>query len=188
MIEDQIRAEARKVFEKHELKIVENTDHIQMFICRKPNDSTFAFQVVCANNMVCLTGDIYSMLVEPGYGRNGTMFLRGSINSEGYFLGKIRLGRDDHTKYSVEEAQRIIDNEREQYKDSPEVLDQLDDILIGDEGKYGEFKFYESWYDAGLDECPNPKVLTAQTIYQLEGLKWLANKLDEINFEIGVTK
>lgn len=178
------RTQIAKVFEKHQLTVVENTESVQMFVCRKPGTGVYGFQVVCADNVICLTGDIYSLLVEPGYGRNGTKFLRGSIESESYFLSKVRFGKDDLDEFTVDKAREALKYEREQYADSPDVLRLLDKAEEGlqEDGKYGHMKFCEAWYEAGLDDMPNVLTLRAQVEFQLEALKWLSRELDRIGF------
>jgi hypothetical protein len=190
MRDKRIREEAAKAFAEHQMQILANSDEVQMFRCQKSGTWCYGFQVVCADNMICLTGDIDSMLIEPGYRRNGTMFMRGSIDSESYFLSKIRHGRDDHKQFDKDEALSAIAYRRENYGDSPEVLEALKGIEEAVEdliGKGAEHEFYRLWYEAGLDEAPSPTVLDAGAIYALEAMKWLARTLDLFDFKVGIT-
>ena len=112
-----IRTHAIEAFKNHKVTVLCNTPEVQMFRCQKPGTWVYGFQVVCADNMICLTGDIDSILIEPGYGRNGTKFLRGSINCEGYFLEKVRNTKN-HTEYdadyAIEYLQCLIKDTEEQ--------------------------------------------------------------------------
>lgn len=187
MTDEQIRAEAERVFKDHEVKILENTENVQMFRCQKPGTWTYGFIVVCTDSMICLTGDICEMLVCQGYGRNGSAFLRGSVKSEEYFLSKVPNRREIHTEYKAQYAREVVSQMRNDFSDDPDWLKKLDELEIGEDGYYGEFKFHESWADAGLDEHPHVRKITAQTRYQLTALQWLARKLDEMDFKSGVT-
>lgn len=182
--EPKVREEAKQAFLKHEIKIIENTKNVQMFLCANPESWLYKFQLVCADNMICMTGDVYSMLVEPGYGRSGLAWMRGSINSEDYFLEKIRITKD-YTEYCPQLARDAVDHLIREAGDDEDQTEAFGEISSDE----GEAKFHESWYEySDQDEAPNVRRLTTTTIYQLEGLRWFCKKLDEMNFLIGETK
>ena len=205
MTQQQIREEAKQAFLEHTVNVIENTKNVQVFKFQKPGTWVYGFQLVCADNMICVTGDVYSMLVEPGYGRSGLAWMRGSINSESYFLEKIRI-TDQYEEFCQEKAAAFL---KDRIK---EVQDELNDSLEGetDEGEIrllkntaeekiesindipldvGPHKFLEECHELELfDETPNVMKLSSETLYQLEGLRAFCRKLDEMNFLIGETK
>lgn len=188
MTETQLREHALSMFTKHTLEVVANTGQVQMFICRKPDTSEFSFQVVCADNMICLTGDVYSMLVEPGYGRSGLSWMRGSIDSESYFLGKIKNDRHHYDFDPKKVKKALLETAKQYYEEGEEnehynsILSVVEKLGEDDKGHYGEQRFYDLWYKAGLDEAPNLLELTPQTIYQLTAIQTLCRLLDETKF------
>lgn len=180
------RKHAMEAFKDHKVTVLCNTPEVQMFRCQKLGTWVYGFQVVCADNTICLTGDIGSILIEPGYGRNGTKFLRGSVNSESYFLGKIR-NTEAHTEYDGQYAreylQDCIKNAKEQ--EESDLVEKYQNVLeaIEDDGNFGEHRFHEVWSNNDLDDHPDMRVMSSQAIFQMEAMKMLAARLEEMNFE-----
>lgn len=206
MNNDQLRIEYKKYFEHHKIRVIENTKNVQMFVCKKPGEHEFWFQVVCAENTVAVTGDCGSMLQEPGYGRSGLACMRGSLRSESYFLSKIRDSKD-YEEYDEEDARAQVAEllkdhneryakDREENKDDHDALEELEkkhesrlqeiESIVCD---MGEYKFQETWNEVDHDggDIPTSTKLTSQTLLILAGLNKFCELLDEMDFLIGKT-
>lgn len=180
------RKHAVEAFKDHKVTVLCNTPEVQMFKCRRPGTSEYSFQVVCADNMICLTGDIDSILVEPGYGRNGTRFLRGQAETcESYFLSKVK-NTEAHTEYDEDYAEEYLLRCIKDAKEEEDLVEKYESVLetVINNGRWGERQFHDAWADNDLDEHPNMRVISGQAIFQMEAFKWLARELDSIGFEI----
>ena len=168
--DQKIQAIKLECFKDHQITSVEGTGDITRFRFSGPNRGCYWFDLTCADNLIVMTGDCYSLMIEPGYGRNGLAFLRGSIKSIGYFLGKCPFGKL-LKEYSRDAALKAILH----YKETDCLTeDQYEDFLdrLTDEGEfYDEVKYYELCHDFDIDDPSSPTVLTRQTLTQLAGLQ-----------------
>ena len=73
-----------QIFKDHEIEVIVDTPEVQRYKFSKPGTWMYGFFLTFSDNLIVLNGDIGTMIVEPGYGRNGLTFLRGSINSLDY--------------------------------------------------------------------------------------------------------
>lgn len=168
--------EFKENFKDHEIIVVTDNEHVKKFIFKKPGTGTFEFSLVTADNLIAMTGDCYSLMITPGYGRCGFSFLRGSVNSVGYFLGKCPFNLE-LTKYSYDEA---IHNIRTYVEEGYINQEDLDDVYNLDEGDLiGENNYYKFCNDHEIYEPSSPRVLTATTLLQLAGLQCFVEKYNE---------
>lgn len=163
-------------FKGHEIIILEDGQYTKHFVFKKGGTGTFSFDLVTAHNLIAMTGDCYSLMITPGYGRCGLAFLRGSINSEGYFLSKCPF-KEQLTEYSHQEAMHHIRVCVENEQITEEDLQDAD--WVDEDPFWGEFRYYEFCYEKDIDEPASPKVLTETTKLQLAGLQCFVEKYNE---------
>jgi hypothetical protein len=170
------------LFDGHVIKIIQETEHAKVYEFRNPNSWEFWFKLVCADNLIAMTGDAYSLFIEPGYGRDGLAFLRGSVRSEGYFLGKCPHDFSSAlTEFSREEALANFKSYLESgYVDEEEYVEMCDEL--SDEGELrDEVSYYDICSDYEIDEPSSPRVLTNRVKIQLAGLQKFVEAYDKLN-------
>lgn len=127
-----------------------------------------------------MQGDCYSLLIEPGYDRNGLAFLRGSVKSEGYFLGKCPFNSDLLTEVKYDTALENFNSEHVGGSLTDEELEQITEELNADGGIYTEASYYELCSEYNIDEPSSPRVLTSRTKLQLAGLQCFVEAYDKM--------
>jgi hypothetical protein len=168
-------------FEKHQLSVLCDTPAVQRFSFKAKATSEFGFTVTTAENLIVMTGDIGTLIIEPGYGRDGLAFLRKNLKNQGYFLGKapseIRPSLTEFkAQYAIEDLKQCVADEsitNEQYES---IIDELG----SEDGQYGEIKYWELCSDYNIDEPPSATRLNPQVKLQLEGLAAFLAALDPI--------
>lgn len=172
----------KKYFDRHEINTIIDQDGVSRFSFRRPDSGMYGFALTCADNLIVMNGDCYSLLVEPGYGRNGLGFLLSNVCRDPfyYFLSKVPLCVKDSIKeYSPEKAK---DNINEYVKEGYITEQDLDDWEGHDEGgKYGEFKYYEFCHEKQIDEPSSPYIVDSQTILQIAGLQCFVEQYRKLN-------
>lgn len=193
-IEDNFTAQrkrAAEAFKDHEIRVLVNTPEVQSFECRNKNGSwCYGFRVVCSDNLICMYGDIGELMFLPGYNRQGVKWLRGSIDSEGYFFEKLdRPYITDAREFSTENAINAIfsslygDDIDEILEYQQPELNMLKDLFDGD--IEFEHEFYErAYYKYSIDETPRPTSSRFSLEYRYQALKKLCELLDKIDFNI----
>lgn len=171
----------KEIFSKHEIHTIVDQNGVTRFSFRRPDSGMYGFSLTCADNLIVMNGDCYSLLVEPGYGRNGLAFLLSNVCRDPfyYFLSKVPNGfRDGLTEYSSEKAEEHIKYyiEECEYK-----LDLSEWVGRGEDGKYGEWKYYEFCHDNNVDEPMDPRILDSQTILQIAGLQCFVEQYKSLN-------
>lgn len=174
----------KEYFKDHVVEVIIESEYVKKYKFSNPNSSEYWFDLVCSDNMIAMMGDCYELMVNPGYGRDGLAFLRGSINSYGYFLEKCRYNKglgDPLTEYSTEEANENI----KRYIEDGYITSDDTKYLYGlDEGQFhGEFRYYEFCSEKQIDEPYSPRVLTSTTMLQIAGLMVFVEKYNELKGE-----
>jgi len=168
-------------FNNHQITVIHESDKVKRYSFKQPDTGCYGFSLTCADNLIVMTGDCYSLLVEPGYGRDGLAFLRGSINSYGYFLSKCPLNMEIK-KYSPERALKLV---KEYYKDYLEK-DLKEDELPCDfyeEGLRGEVAYWDFCHESEIDDPGCPTVYTGQTLLQIAGLMKFVEEYGKLSGE-----
>lgn len=158
-------------FKNHVLTIIHEHESVKRYQFKQPDTGCYGFNLTCADNLMIMTGDCYTMVIEPGYGRCGLAFLRGSIKSLDYFLGKSpfreQMSEYKH-EYALEDMKEYI---KDYYEDGYE--DKWLDFkgrLNGEDGPYGEASYYEACSYTDIDEPPRARRMTSTTKMQIAGL------------------
>ena len=173
---EEIIKECRNNFDKHELTIIHESISVKRYLFRDPKTWCFGFYLTCADNLIVMNGDTYSLLVEPGYGRDGLAFLRGAIDSYDYFLSKCPL-KMEVKEYSHSYAMELLKEDVENEYISQE---QLDDAYGLDEGEFrGEIAYWDFCYEHNLDDPCSPRTYTRTTLNQIAGLRCFIDKYDK---------
>lgn len=168
-----------KIFENHQLQVLADTPEVRRYYFGRKETNTYSFTLTTANNLIVLTGDIGTLIIEPGYDRDGLSFMRRSLNSEDYFLSKapreIRTALTEYCPaYALEDIKEWLDLEYIKEEIYKEFLDRL-----GDEtGQYGESKYWELCYDLGIEEPPRATRMHPQVKLQLAGLRAALKAID----------
>ena len=175
----------REIFDEHEVTELLVTDEVQKYMFRKPDSGMYGFSVISSDNLLYMNGDIGPFLVTPGYGRNGLKFLRGSINSTGYFLEKVPYEfKRQLTVFSMHEAKEAIkEYATEDYGYlTKEEADKIMQELYECNGFCGpdevERRYYELCMAHDIDEPSSPRVLSVHIEIVLMGLRCFLEKLD----------
>lgn len=161
----------KRLFNNHLITKIADQNGVYRFSYRRPDSGTYGFALTCADNLIIMNGDCYSLLVEPGYGRNGLAFLLSNVTRDPfyYFLSKVpHCVKDSIKEYSKEKAEQ---NLREYVKEEYITEEDLEDWEDEFEGKYGEMKYYEFCHEKQIEEPSSPNILDGQTILQIAGLQ-----------------
>ena len=169
----------KTVFDNHEIKTVCDHSAVKRFTFRRSDSGEYGFAVTFADNLIVMNGDIGTMVVEPGYGRDGLAFLRGSLKSPSYFLSKvpheIRQSMKEYKReYAIESMREWLEAEYINKKQFEEFCEEL----CTEDGTYGEMKYYELCYEMNIEEPPTPTRLKSQTEIQLVGLEKFLERLE----------
>ncbi len=151
---DDIEKIKKETFSNHvvDLEKSEMGTAVQTFRFAKPDTGMYSMQITCGVNLITITGDCYSLMVTPGYGRSGLGFLRGSITSVGYFLEKVPYELSEGLKgFSNELATEYI-GDHYKCKFDDEDYDFLEDTV-------------QYMYDKGTDECVKDELTAALDKY-----------------------
>lgn len=172
----------KKNFSRHELKVICDNEKVKRFQFRRPDSGCYGFNLTTADNLIVMNGDTYTLIIEPGYGREGLGFLLGSINSLGYFLSKCPFrswGKDVLTEFSHDKA---LENLKYYIENEYVTKEQVDDICGLDDGEWhGEHAYYEFCNKYNIDEPMSPRVLTHTTLNQVAGLRCFAEQYEKFN-------
>jgi hypothetical protein len=165
---DKTIEECKKNFAKHVLTVICDHERVKRFQFRRPDSGMYGFSLTTADNLIVMNGDTYALMLEPGYGRQGLGWLRGSVDSVSYLLEKCPF-RKLLTEYSYEQAKENL-----QYYVTEEYLKQedVDDLYGLDDGElYSEGRYYEFCHEKEIDEPMSPRRLTYTTLNQVAGLQ-----------------
>lgn len=167
---DERIEKAKTNFIDHEIQEIEITPTMKKFRFQNPKEACYWFELILADNLILMTGDCYTFIAEPGRGRDGLAFLRGSIHSVGYFLEKCPF-QQELSEYNKERAEENFKYEMENEYITTEQYNEIienfpDQGPVHDEGKY-----YEICYEYGIEEPASPRALKNKTILQLAGLQ-----------------
>jgi hypothetical protein len=177
---NEIIKEKKKYFERHELTVICNHDKVKRFQFRQPDTGCYGFNLTTADNLIVMNGDCYTLILEPGYGRDGFWFLLGSISRDwGYLLGKCPFrSKDILTEYSYDQAMENL----KYYVENEYITREQADYCYGlDDGEfYGEPAYYKFCLDHDIDEPMSPRALTDTTLLQIAGLQAFADKYEEM--------
>lgn len=174
----------RENFKEHEIQTIEDGKHVKIFKFAKPGTNTFSFTLVCSDNLIAMTGDCYPFMSLPGHGRDGLSFLRGAINSLGYFLEKCPESFLT-SEYCSDYAMELL---VEEVKSEVITQDQLDGCYGLDEGEVqGEAAYYEFCYSNDIEEPSRPRILKSSTLNQIAGLRCFVEKYEQSLEEIAAT-
>lgn len=171
----------KTIFDKHEITVICDTDSIKRFKFSAPDTWCYGFFLTTSDNLIVMNGDIGTLVVEPGYGRDGLAFLRGSLKSTGYFLSKIPYPFKDATteycrKLALEGIKEFFEND---YISEAQLKDFEEQLTDDYSGEYAEMKYYELCYELKIEEPPRATKRTGQTEVQLLGLEKFLEKLDK---------
>lgn len=171
--------EYKENFSKHQIFTIHSNDQVQVFLFRKPDSWSNGFQLVCTDNTILMNGDCWSLLIEPGYGRSGLAFLRGSVFDVSYFLSKCPF-RDEVKEFSRERALENIEyyHENEYLTD-----DQYEDFIerFTDKGEFYDIvSYYELCHEYEIDEPMGVKVLKHRTLNQIAGLQCFVREYEKM--------
>ena len=162
------------IFKKHVLTIIHESDAVKRYQFKQTDTWNCGFNLTCADNLIVMNGDCYTLILEPGHGRCGLAFLRSSVKNVDYFLSKCPL-RENLSEYKYEYALEDVKEYLEDYCDDEEkgaeVFEQFKDDLNSEDGKYGEFQYYKTC--AGMEELDEPPCatrMTGTTKMQIAGL------------------
>lgn len=172
----------KKYFDRHQITTVVNESGVSRFIYKRPDSGMYGFSLTCADNLIVLNGDIYTLVVEPGYGRNGLAFLLSHVTRDPfyYFLSKVPYRfKEALYEFSPEKAE---ENMKYYIKEEYITEEDLDDWSgRGESGRYGEFKYYEFCHEKDIDEPMSPHVVDGQTIMQIAGLQCFVEQYKKEN-------
>lgn len=169
-----------ETFKDHEITVIIDTPEIQRFKFSKPGTWMYGFFLTCSDNLIILNGDINTLVVEPGYGRNGLAFLRGSVNSTDYFLGKVPYNyRESLVEYKQEYAIEDMEEWHQLEYINDAQWEDFKERLSDEDGQYGQSKYYELCSRLGIEEPPRATRMSPQTILQVAGLMAFIHKLDK---------
>jgi len=177
----------KQEFNNYKITVIENTPNVQVFLAKMPNTSSFSFQVVIASNMIAMSGDIYNLMINPGYGR-GIGWLRSSINSPIYVREKMPRQFYSDREWESEDAKKALKEYLDQKtQDDPETKEKNDEIL--EECKYYvgiDQLFYSFCTNNGIDEPYDiyKGNISHQQIFQLAALTWFCEELDRMEFKV----
>jgi hypothetical protein len=174
---DEKIAKAKENFKDHEIQEMEMAPTIKKFRFVNPKDSCYWFELILADNLILMTGDCYTFIAEPGRGRDGLAFLRGSVKSVGYFLEKCPF-QQELSEYNKERAQENFKDEMENESITAEQYEEILELFPDQGPVYDEGKYYEICYEHGIDEPSSPRSLKSRTILQLAGLQAFIEKYD----------
>jgi hypothetical protein len=173
-------------FKDHEINIITNTKDVKVFYSARPKNLSFSFQLVFADNLIAMSGDIYSLMINPGKGRS-LGWLRGSIGSLSYVREKMPKQFHNDRDWKSDSAKKALKEYLDQdSKDNPENEEKNNNISeYTDYNAENEHDFYDYCYKNGIEEpyyIYNGDVSNVQML-QLAALTWFCKKLDEIGFE-----
>ena len=186
------KEQAIKSFADHKLKIICNTKEVQMFECRNKDGSwCYGFRAVFADNLICMHGDCGELLINPGYNRDGLRWMRGSINSIGYFREKfdqpyVEDTREFSNDIAVDNLLGCIHDDIEEVVESYQY-----ELKLIEKCLETEFETEYEFHRYAFDECACDEPWTATRVkasfwYRYYALKRLCDLLDEVDFKIGV--
>lgn len=179
-------------FKNHELTIIHESKEVKRYQYMQPDTGCYGFSLTCADNLIVMNGDCYTFIAEPGYGRCGLAFLRGSVKSVSYLLSKCPL-RKELTEYKYEHALEDMENDLksgygDDYEESgKEIFEEFKDGLSDEDGSYGEMKYWELCSSLDIDEPPYATRMTSTTKMQIAGLMCFVeayNKMDKVFKEL----
>jgi len=160
----------KKEFIDHEISVIYEGKDVKRYKFQKPGTWQYGFYLTCADNLIAMNGDCYSLMIEPGYNRPGLSFLRCNACNTGYFLEKCRLDgslREFKAKYALEDMKWQL----EQEYITKDIYAVFEEDMPDEDGMYGEVKYRELCSDLEIDEPPAGLRLTTTTIMQLAGLE-----------------
>ena len=189
MSESHVRDDYEKIinkckanFENHKIETVLSNDkeNVYRFLFRQSDTWCFGMELTFAPNLIVVTGDCGDILLAPGYGRCGLSFLKGSIGSYDYLLGKSPFhgNRNPLKDYSYNQAMQNLKYEVECGSitgDDIEEAHHLDDYYF-----HGMYHYYEFCHDKEIDEPCSPEVFCHSTLNMIAGLMVFVNKYNEI--------
>lgn len=179
-------------FDKHQLKVLCNQPHVQMFTFRDPATFVYGFNVTCSDNCIAMTGDLYNLIITPGYGR-GLGWLRSAMSESedglsGYIYGKIP-SEINKTEFDGQDAYDTMKKHIEEYycdEDSREEQKKLLESLE-DHGEFEHIYDFSEWCDSN-NICDWYEIYSETTVerihYQMMALKIFCDALDKINFTV----
>jgi len=183
----------REKFKDHRVDILCNNKFVQYFECRhKSGTSNYAFRVVISDNMIAMTGDIGELMVCPGYGRKMSWFRGISWKYPDYFVSKIPYEyKDSYLEFDYEKAIESVKSDMEMYKDCEETTKRYKELLTKVEWEGDELtaeKYYTAFFEVGFDDPGEIKTVKTTFWYKYSALRWLAEQLDVMDFEVGETQ
>lgn len=179
---DSIIEKCKENFSDHEIKIIHQSEDFSRIKFSRPNTWMYGMFITTADNLIVVNGDCGTLVLEPGYGRNGLSFLKGSIDSAYYLLGKTPF-KNEIKEYSPEYAKSLLYERLEEYKEEyPEKYTKfkkkLKDIHLDDWD--GEQNYYRFCHENDFDDDPwCPKVLNHFVLNIIAGLKVMVKKMEE---------
>lgn len=188
--QEKMTERAIEAFKDHKITVLTNNKNVQAFECRNGDGSwCYGFRVVFSDNLICMYGDCGELVVNPGYGRQGIRWMRGSIKSKGYFFEKTDRAYIEESKrfserHAIASAVGYIYDDLDEIEDYQQgELNLLNDCINGE--IMHEHDFYNRAYsDYGFDECPDPRDVFESLEYRYQALVRLCELLDEIDFSI----
>ena len=172
-------------FKNHEITEVINNEQISRHIFKDPDTGTYAFTVTCADNLIIMNGDCYSLYIEPGYGRHGLSFLKSSIESYDYFIGKCPY-IENTTEFDQDYAKQLLTEHLKEFADcdeKPYSKNDIEDLYLEDDSIHGEVAYYEFCYKHEIYEPFKPRRYKHKTLNQIAGLQVFIKKLEETGHE-----
>lgn len=188
----QIAELAKNAFKNHTvtLKYSSPSGEMKQWLCRRPLDSAYWFNITIWPYTLCMTGDLGDLIVE----RSPDMisWCRGSINSIDYFAEKV--SREIKTKeFDKDVAKENLDyrhkigveyhkldwKEKQEYSSTLVIVDELKELLDNDDLSPDEFykAYYESeLYGGDMIDCMN---YTSHFLWCREAIKWFLDNVKE---------
>ena len=168
----------RESFKDHVITEICNSNNVRRYKFANPETWCYGFFVTTADNLIVMNGDCYTLILEPGYGRDGLYFLINNIRRDwDYLLGKCPL-RMTLTEYSYDQAMENLDY----YLENEYITKEQYDSAYGlDEGElYSEGKYYEFCHEHYIDDPMSPRRLSSTTLLQIAGLQVFAEKFEQM--------